>query len=303
MASQKNVKLAVTRKTKTRNHATNKPVLHQTVCRGLKSAWLESGPAHGDILLLLHGFPDDAHVWDEQIAQFSNSYRVIAPFVRGAAQSQPANDERRYGLDAISLDNLEILRRVDPSGTRKIFLIGHDLGSLHAWHLAPILADRLKGLVIINGGHPLQMWSRKTNWRQVLKSWYVYLFILPFAPEALLRFFGHFLIRKAHRLSGYPEQHDPGALRATAQAPLLVKQYREIVKSLPAYLRGDRFKLKVPVLAIASDQDRYLEPTSLEELERLTQMPTVRVIAGKHWIQLEQPERINGLLEKFFATC
>lgn len=274
--------------------------IHHVTARGLKTAWLEAGSPRNDILLLLHGFPDDAHVWDAQIDRFKKRYHVIAPFARGTGPSEPTRDESRYGPDAALLDHLEILRHADPSGKRGVFLVGHDLGTLHAWRLAPLLGGRIKGLVIINGAHPLQIWSRRTNPRQIFKSWYTYVFMVPAVAETILRIFGRPIFKRAYASQGMPEECDPGAKRAASRAPFTVKQYRETAKAFGEDYFGDRFRLKAPVLAISSTQDAYLEPATIEELECLAEHPTVRVIEGRHWIQCEQPERVNALLEKFF---
>lgn len=269
--------------------------------RGLKTAWLEAGSPKNDILLLLHGFPDDAHVWDEQIQHFRNHFHVVAPMMRGAGLSEPSRDQSRYGLSATALDQLVILRKIDPAGRKKIYLVGHDLGTLHAWHLAPLLGKRLKGLVILNGGHPLQVWGRKTNTRQLMKSWYVYLFLLPLMPELLLKTVGKPILKRVKKWGGIPENKMGSAAEALNYAANTVKQYLEIAKSLPKYWwYANRFKLDAPTLAISTTGDAFVEPTTLKELNLIAKKPSVRIIEGKHWIQCENPDRINKLMDKFF---
>lgn len=288
-------------KTPSRNSKSTAVKTRSINARGLKTSWLEAGSPQKDVLLLLHGFPDDAHVWDAQIEHFRKSFHVIAPFARGTGPSEAAKDDARYGPDAAALDHLEILRHADPSARKGIYVVGHDMGTLHAWHLAPLIGPRLKGLAVINGAHPLQMWSRKTNPRQVLKSWYTYVFMVPAVAETFLKIFGRPVFKSAYASQGMPAANDPGAKGAAERAARTVKQYRETAKTLPRELRGNRFRLKAPVLAISSTDDAYLEPATLEELENLAERPTVRVIEGRHWIQCEQPERVNRLLERFFT--
>jgi pimeloyl-ACP methyl ester carboxylesterase len=46
--------------------------------------YLESGPADGFPVLLLHGFPDDAHTWDGVVAKLDGApLRLLRPFQRG----------------------------------------------------------------------------------------------------------------------------------------------------------------------------------------------------------------------------
>lgn len=269
--------------------------------RGLKTAWLEAGSSKNNILLLLHGFPDDAHVWDEQIRHFRAHFHVVAPMMRGAGLSEPSEDQSRYGLSATALDQLAILRKINPAGRKKIYLVGHDLGTLHAWHLAPLLGKRLKGLVILNGGHPMQAWERKTNYRQVMKSWYMYLFLIPLLPELLLKTVGKSLLKRTKKRNGIPDKKMSDATKALDYAAHTVKQYREIAKSLPAYWwHANHFKLEAPVLAISTTGDAFIEPATLKELNLIAKKPSVRIIEGKHWVQCENPDRINKLMDKFF---
>ncbi len=50
----------------------------------LDVAYLESGPADGAPVILLHGFPYDVHCYDEASVQLAASgFRCIAPYLRG----------------------------------------------------------------------------------------------------------------------------------------------------------------------------------------------------------------------------
>ena len=52
------------------------------VANGIEFAFLEEGS--GPLLLLLHGYPDNAWTWERQMAPFAGAgYWVVAPFLRG----------------------------------------------------------------------------------------------------------------------------------------------------------------------------------------------------------------------------
>ncbi|MFZ3291893.1 alpha/beta fold hydrolase, partial [Mycobacterium sp.] len=49
---------------------------------GLKFAYLEEGS--GPLVLMLHGFPDTAHTWDDLRPRIAaKGYRAVSPFTRG----------------------------------------------------------------------------------------------------------------------------------------------------------------------------------------------------------------------------
>lgn len=276
-----------------------------SVIHGLNLSWLEAGEKNPSLLLFLHGFPDTAHVWDEQIKFFSKKFHVIAPMIRGVGESELGSEDRRCGLDAMALDILSLVDLICDKKKKDIIVVGHDLGTLHAWHLAPLLGDRLKGLVIINGAHPLQVWERRKNLKQVAKSWYAYFFFTPILPEIVARFLGPVLFKKQIKDNGGGKNAPLNFFDGIGYAHRSVKQYRQIARSLPAYIfNKNRKKIDCPVLAISSLSDKYLEPATLEELNRYTKKPFVRVIPGKHWLQYEQPDTLNKLIDKFiFQEC
>jgi len=272
--------------------------------RGLKTSWLESGPKTKPIMLFLHGFPDNAYVWSNQIKYFQKKFHIIAPFLRGVGHSEASHDSHRYHIQAVSLDLLAILRDVDPTGKKEIYIVAHDIGTGHAWYLAPLLGKRLKGLVVINGAQSRQFFNRlKKNAYQLLKSWYMYFFFLPWLPEIAIKgiplgFKKQMLVR-----GGAPKSYVNHFQESLKNAHILVKYYRgSLLGFLQEIASQKKVKLKAPVLAISSLDDKFLEPANLHELEPLTEKPYVEIIEGKHWIMLEDPDRINKLINKFIQS-
>src|SRR5271168_910878 len=50
----------------------------------LNIAYEESGNPQGFPIVLLHGFPDDIHAWDDVVPPLANAgHRVLVPYLRG----------------------------------------------------------------------------------------------------------------------------------------------------------------------------------------------------------------------------
>lgn len=275
--------------------------LKQKSVRGLETAWLEAGPVDGDILLLLHGFPDTAASWSYQTKAFKDRFHVIAPFIRGAGPSEAARAIQRYGTDGVALDILAILGEVDPRGERRIYLVGHDLGAVHAWHLARLLGQRVAAMVIINGLSLRQMLVRWRHPRQLLKSWYIFLMQLPLVPELAVRAAPRAMLSLAHGLGGLPQASRPDAvpLRGALAGPL--NQYRAFIREIPRLTRRRSPRLTCPVLLLWGADDAFLVPPRAAELAHDATDVTIRIIEGNHWLQREQHEAVNGLIEAFFS--
>ena len=63
---------------------------------GLRFAYLEEGS--GPLVLLLHGFPDTAHTWDELRPRIAaKGYRAVSPFMRGYSPQRHSGSRHRSG--------------------------------------------------------------------------------------------------------------------------------------------------------------------------------------------------------------
>jgi pimeloyl-ACP methyl ester carboxylesterase len=116
-----------------------------------------AGPPEGDLVLLLHGFPQSRHTWRHQVpALGAAGYRAVAPDGRGyspGVRPDPAALEA-YRIDRLVADVLEI---ADASGRRppdRFHLVGHDWGGQVAWVVAARHPDRVASLTILSRPHP-----------------------------------------------------------------------------------------------------------------------------------------------------
>ena len=119
-------------------------------------AWVE-GPESGEIVLLLHGFPQSRHTWRAQVPVLAAAgYRVIAPDQRGyspGARPDPKNLDN-YNYSHLVWDGLNIVEACG-GGDRRFHLVGHDWGGQVSWGLGAWFgAERLASLSILSRPHP-----------------------------------------------------------------------------------------------------------------------------------------------------
>ena len=82
-------------------------VIHFVDANGLKFAYLEEGS--GPLVLMLHGFPDTAHTWDDLRPRIAaKGYRAISPFMRGYHPS--AIPDRDPDQETLARDPLALLK-------------------------------------------------------------------------------------------------------------------------------------------------------------------------------------------------
>jgi pimeloyl-ACP methyl ester carboxylesterase len=284
----------------------------EVVANGVRLHYVEAGRPGGELVLLLHGFPESWYSWRHQIgALASNGRRVVALDLPGFGQS-----DRPAGIVAYRLDTLaeDIVACVDQlaDGRPAAAIVGHDWGGSIAWSVGALYPATARRLAIINCP-PAYAWRRA--WRspkQALKSWYVFLFQLPRLPEALLRAGGlRFVdqsLEPARRRNpdgvtaediAYQraEMARPGALTAG------LNYYRAVMRLEPAVLGRLAQTVRVPTLLIWGDNDPYAQVELVRDFPswasagRLEHLPN----AG-HFSHQEEPERVNQLLGEWLAA-
>lgn len=113
---------------------------------------IAAGPASGDLVLLLHGWPEFADSWAEELIALADAgYRAVAVDQRGYAVGA-----RPIGVEHYSMDDLvaDALAFADAQGARKFHLVAHDWGGMVAWTLASSHPDRLYSLSVLATPHP-----------------------------------------------------------------------------------------------------------------------------------------------------
>ena len=120
--------------------------------RGLEFDVAVDGPEGGAPVLLLHGFPQNSTMWD-QIAPVlhANGYSTIAPDQRGYSPGARPSEVDAYAMGECVDDALAILDALDIA---QADVVGHDWGSVVAWHLAAGHPDRAKTLTAVSVPHP-----------------------------------------------------------------------------------------------------------------------------------------------------
>jgi pimeloyl-ACP methyl ester carboxylesterase len=103
-------------------------------------------------LLLLHGFGNEAHIWDDFAPAVSPHYRTLALDHRGHGDSAWAGDVGGYDLDTL-VDDVEAVTK--ELGIERLVLVGHSLGGRVSTLFAGRHPERVAGLVLVDIGPEL----------------------------------------------------------------------------------------------------------------------------------------------------
>lgn len=102
-------------------------------------------------LVFVHGYGNDAHVWDEVCPVFAPYYRTLAITLRGHGDSD-WDAEARYDHGSMSRD---LSAALDAAGCERVVIVGHSMGARVAMRLAGDQPERLAGFAIVDSAPEL----------------------------------------------------------------------------------------------------------------------------------------------------
>ncbi len=251
------------------------------------------GPADGDVVLLLHGFPETSYEWRKQLPALADAgYRAVAPDQRGyAAGARPA-DVDDYRIEKLAADTLGF---ADALGAERFHLVGHDWGGAVAWIVAGNHGDRLRTLTVVSTPHPTALSTSIASGEQRERSAYMLRFREPDAEDWFLRDDAA-LLRSLYEGSGL---HD----RDAADEYVRVFTDRDALTGGLNWYRANDFRapigpITVPTMYVWSTDDVALGREAAEGTGAYVEGPyRFEVLEGvSHWIPEEAPDALNALL-------
>lgn len=262
--------------------------------------YVSAGSRDKPLVLLLHGFPDIWFSWKYQILDLKKDFWVVVPDLRGYGQSSRPASVDDYKMSKLVEDVHGLVKSL---GRERVTIIGHDWGAVIAWTFATKYEDMVEKLVIMNGPHPMAMQRQLHNsLEQILKSWYIVMFQLPFVPEAHLIANDMQSLDKIHAAYNAEEREafkytfgKPGALTAP------INYYRASFRRRSPGTTKFR-RLAVPVLIVWGRRDVALtEGLAVLNLDYASGGSVEYVSDAGHWLHRERPEIINGHIRRFLT--
>lgn len=269
------------------------------VANGLTFACLEWGS--GPLMLLVHGFPDTPHTWDELGPRFAAlGYRVVAPFTRGYAPTEIPEG------DAYSPADLggDVVALIEALGAESAVVVGHDWGALAAYaavHLAP---ERVDKLVTIAIPHPLTL---KPDLKKVWGARHFVVLRLPGASKRWVASDKDGIRKMYERWSPgfeWPDSEFEAAANAYAApgcAHAALGYYRCFSPSPPPFMKG---RIDVDTLVVGGLTDGVATAVDFERSPRRFKEGRceVKMLPGGHFLHREHPDPFFEAVKAFLGA-
>lgn len=282
----------------------------RTAVNGVDYHYVTAGPADGDLVLCLHGFPEFWYTWKEQLPALADAdYRVVAPDVRGANRSGKPDRVAAYHLRELAADAAGLVEHFDRESAR---IVGHDFGGLAAWWLAATRPAVVTRLAVMNCPH-LTVYDRflRSSLTQIRKSWYVVYFQLPWLPEFGLGYDDCAVIESLYRDQVAPDALTEGDVKRFLDAAArdgaltgMVNWYRATGRwYLRRLLRGGglpNHDVSVPTLLCWGERDHALSAGLIDDHATVVaDLDVARFPDAGHWVQFDATDRVNDALLGF----
>jgi pimeloyl-ACP methyl ester carboxylesterase len=271
---------------------------------GIRFACLAQGPEGGPLVLLLHGFPDNAHSWEHQIPVIAAAgYRVVAPWLRG----YPPTEIPTGGYYDRATLVMDVRGLIDALGNgAPCFLVGQDWGAAIGYGVLGAFPELVRRAMLLAVPHPAQVrLTLARSPKHAIRSFHWFLFQLPVIPELLCRAGNHAFLEALWKLWS-ADYHDhahvariresmatPGALAAS------LAYYRAMFAAgnadpALAEVRGrlDRI-IPVPTRVLCGSRDMRKEMLEGQRRFFSGRYEWGTVDGAGHFLHREQPEAVN----------
>ena len=264
-----------------------------TLANGAAHEALVAGPEGGELVLLLHGFPETSFEWRAQLpALAAAGYRAVAPDQRGYTPGARYDDLTEYRVDHLATD---VARFADALGAERFHLVGHDWGGFVAWYAAGRFPMRVRTLTVVSTPHPgafVAAYHGDTDQRE--RSAYMDWFRTPDAEVAFLADDAAMLRAAYQGHSGEGAEEYARVFSADGGAALTggLNWYRA------NDFTDDTGPVTVPTMYVWSDEDVALGRDAAEATGSFVEGPyRFEVLPGiSHWVPEEAPEALNRLV-------
>lgn len=287
--------------------------------RGLVPTYVVSGDArlavfeHGDpaaeTLLLVHGWPDTHTVWDGVVRLLARDFHVVTYDTRGHGDSPLPGPKEQFTLELLADDAVAVAQAVSPD--RPVHLVAHDWGSIQLWEAVcrPDAAEWFASFTSISGPSldHAATWLRglvkrptprnlATLARQTASSSYIYFFLVPRLPEAVLPRLGPVLWPRFFKAT---EGQAPPSAASTLPEDMVagVRLYR--ANMLQRLRHPNPRRSPVPLQLVVNSKDIAMTPAMFEGAAEWTVDLTRVDLDRGHWLPVSDPQLVADLVTRF----
>jgi pimeloyl-ACP methyl ester carboxylesterase len=259
--------------------------------------WVGDEPGEGAAIILMHGFPDNHHLYDRVLPFLAGKRVITFDFLGWGNSDKPSHHS--YTTDA---QETELDRVISELGLDRVILVAHDASGPPAIDWAVAHPERVERLVLLNTYYS---WMRSLRPPEA-----IWLFSTPGVRRAARWFstrFDNWLFRRMYRWQvgrffrdqAIREEFLPVLYEQFARQPSAHTAFFGLNEDLRPMLRDRATRVSAlrqfqrPVRVLFGGADPYLNANVARELAGLFPSAELNVIpTARHFVQMDEPERV-----------
>ena len=247
--------------------------------------FIEEFGGQGETLVLVHGLGGSTNTWYPQTQILKRDLKIVAYDLPGSGCS-PVRDG--VTIESLVADLHEV---VEQSGSGRVHLGGHSLGTIICQHYAARYPEKVASLALV-GAFP----EPPEPARKALKD-----------RAAKVRAEGMASIADTIVTGGTSDDtkaNHPVAASFVRESIMAqpAEGYARACEALSALTRADLSKWHGPALLLTGDQDRTSPPDTGSALAASIEGAEFRVLDGcGHWATIERAKQVNYALTLFYS--
>lgn len=262
---------------------------------------LAAGPEDGELVLLLHGFPQSSYLYRKQLPVLAaQGFRAVAPDQRGYSPDARPPEVSDYAMGDLVGD---VLGMATALGAERFHLVGHDWGGAVAWVVGSAAPQRVRSLVALSTPH-VSAFGRalaEAGGEQAQASSYFAAFRAEGSERRFLENDAAHFKELLGRWGGMPEADIETYLDILGTEEALgaaLNWYRAGTGGATPATPPPPAIVTVPTLYVwSTNDDAFTRATAEASAEFVTGPYRFEILEGiSHWIAEEAPERLSELL-------
>lgn len=261
----------------------------QTDIDGHSLRYFVLGEHHKEVLLLLHGYPDNLQVWHRLAPLLAARFRVIGIDWPGMGQSADIKGGATPLAKAKKLHKI-----IDHLGFDQVSLLAQDMGGQAALVFASEFPEKVKAVSVMNS---LLMWNERTSWEiEWLRKFKFNQFIIQHFPKLVFERAIHTFVKESSAVSPELKAELWSSFRSKAVRKYVVRMcagYEAQLKRLPDYYA----QISCPVQLIWAENGKHFAIGHAHRFKEICPQTQLHIIKGAaHWMVLEEDEAIARIV-------
>jgi pimeloyl-ACP methyl ester carboxylesterase len=265
---------------------------HYADLDGLRMHYAEAGDPEADVVLLVHGWPENWWAWRALIGPLAERFRVICPDLRGLGWT----DAPPRGYEKAQLAR-DVVALMDVLGIERARWVGHDWGGFAGWYATTEHPERFERFMPLSIPHP---WpdDGPPDPRRLVRLWYQAVLAAPVLGRFSVSRLGFPLqiLRKSRKAGSWSDvelELYGELMRSDGHANASVQYYRSfLLHEFVPIARGTfrERRLTVPTRLMAGTSDPIVRGMGDAYRDYADDMEVELVPGVAHWLPEERPD-------------